>query len=205
MAPIRYTRGRNQRTSFPTQSNMIISGPSLFAHSRNIVINGGNFTAGNCCGGHPEVNFGVRNLPEIPRYQVRTQDIIGTRDQWTFSVGEADARGRKSGQAQVIIQTFEGPRAREDWLTTIRYAQRLVNPHVLEIVGISPTSVNVDYDPHYILFDGGYRSNTHRLLALGLRQGEKEITMLGLRIVYGIAVQSHTLAFQDFTVDWTAS
>ncbi|KIK61053.1 hypothetical protein GYMLUDRAFT_243735 [Collybiopsis luxurians FD-317 M1] len=184
-----------------------ISGPSLFAHSRNVKIYGGNFITGD--NGHHKRADAFDNIPEvrshlvkrsvdltnwnnakIPRFQLRLLDTVSTRNEWTFSVGEAsdrDSNGRKLGKTEVIIQTFEGPRAKEHWQMTVRSAQRLVNPHLLHIIGISPRSVHVDDDPHYILFDGGYRRNTRRLIASGLRQGERETALVGSQIVYGIA------------------
>ncbi|KIK60864.1 hypothetical protein GYMLUDRAFT_261219 [Collybiopsis luxurians FD-317 M1] len=177
--------------------------PSLFPRSRNVTIYGGVFTAGHhhqgvwreishlslvhptktCLWRHREAKVSSKNIPEIPMHLVRSQYNLRKQDEWTFSIGKAAHCGPEDEQGQVIIQTFVGRRARQLWQSTIDYAQRLVSPNILNIVGTS----SGDSEAHYILFGGAQRNNTRRLIASGLRLGERETTMFGTRIVYGIA------------------
>ncbi|KIK60866.1 hypothetical protein GYMLUDRAFT_597290 [Collybiopsis luxurians FD-317 M1] len=155
--------------------------PSLFPHSRNVTIHGGVFTAGDYRDRHGEVEASSHSTPKIPRYHFRSQHNLTRRDEWSFSIGEQ--KGEKTGQGKVIIQTFVGRRARQLWQSTIDYTQRLVNPNLLNIIGTS----SEDDEARYILFDAAQQNNACRLIAAGLRQGERETTIFGTRIIYGIA------------------
>ncbi|KIK60851.1 hypothetical protein GYMLUDRAFT_596930 [Collybiopsis luxurians FD-317 M1] len=166
---------------------------SLFGGSRNVTIYGGNFKA---AGGQGEEEFApsradpnLSNIPKIPRHLVRSQHSLGRRQgKWRFSIGEL--KDEKMGEGKVIIQTFEGRQARKLWQSTIDYARRLLDPNFLNIVGTSSEDDRVPY----ILFDAAHQNSTCHLIACGLRQGEREITMFGTRIVYGIASGLYTLS-----------
>ncbi|KIK60895.1 hypothetical protein GYMLUDRAFT_244048 [Collybiopsis luxurians FD-317 M1] len=190
----------------PKQNNRLrpytTSRPSFFPHSQNFAIYGGVFIAGDHQGAWHELsapehsaNSGLggsreaeansyNDIPKqkkISRNFVRSQHNLKRRDEWIFSIGEQ--KDETVGQSKVIIQTFVGRRARQLWQSTIDYAQRLVNPNLLNIVGTS----SEDDRAHYILFDAAQLNDTCSLIAAGLRLGEMETTVFGMRIVYGIA------------------
>ncbi|KIK57996.1 hypothetical protein GYMLUDRAFT_98254 [Collybiopsis luxurians FD-317 M1] len=190
MAPHRLPRRNNRPRPYFIQGNSTnkdtTSRTSLFAGSRNVKIYGGVFNTGL----RPrerhrsEAEADSHGIPKIPRHLVRSQDNLRRRDEWIFSFGQAEYCEHKGEQNNVIIQTFMGCRARQIWQSTIDYAQRLINPNLLNIVGTS----SEESGAHYILFDAAQQKSTNCLIASGLTQGDRETTMFGTQIVYGIAV-----------------
>ncbi|KAE9394251.1 hypothetical protein BT96DRAFT_195151 [Gymnopus androsaceus JB14] len=114
----------------------------------------------------------------MPRRKFRFQDMIYKQEFSRFN----SAMYKRS---EIIVQTFEGPEARELWEQTITVAHRLVNAHFLNLIGVSPEESSGD--PHYIVFDGSSCRSTHHLLASLLRKGTKETSPVGMQIVYGVA------------------
>ncbi|KAF8829363.1 hypothetical protein HHX47_DHR3000712 [Lentinula edodes] len=153
-------------------------------------INGGNFHAfhDRVEGvSHQDSNSGGIDI--VPRHYIRTGEVVRAKKGWRFnSATNRSARGKKkkSSRTDILIQTFEGPKAKQRWERTLRFARHLVNAHFLDIVGTSPTSAS-QAEPHYIVFDGVAKRDTRRLIASMLRKGERETTALGLRTIQGIA------------------
>ncbi|KAH7875518.1 uncharacterized protein C8R40DRAFT_1170615 [Lentinula edodes] len=126
---------------------------------------------------------------KVPRHYIRTGEVVRAKKGWRFnSATNRSARGKKkkSSRTDILIQTFEGPKAKQRWERTLRFARHLVNAHFLDIVGTSPTSAS-QAEPHYIVFDGVAKRDTRRLIASMLRKGERETTAQGLRTIQGIA------------------
>ncbi|KAE9410244.1 hypothetical protein BT96DRAFT_367493 [Gymnopus androsaceus JB14] len=159
---------------------------SLFAKSHSFTINGGQFYAhsGSSHGQnrststeHEDVTLTAFRV--IPMHKLRMLSVIYTRKGYRFN----SAKRKKS---DVVVQVFEGPDARQMWQKTLKFSRRLVNAHALNVVGISPTFA-ASSDPHYIVFDGVGSRNTRHLIASMLRKGARETTIVGSRVVYGIA------------------
>ncbi|KIK60893.1 hypothetical protein GYMLUDRAFT_261242 [Collybiopsis luxurians FD-317 M1] len=176
MFPGRRSKQNNRSRPYTTTR------PSFFPHSHNFAIYGGVFIAGDHQGGSREAGTSSSNdIPKISRNFVRSQRNLRRQDEWIFSIGEQ--KDGKLGRGKVIIQAFVGRRARQLWQSTINYAQLLVHPNLLNIVGTSSDNDKA----HYILFDAAQQNNACQLIAAGLRLGERETNVFGTRIVYGIA------------------
>ncbi|KAE9410246.1 hypothetical protein BT96DRAFT_1011822 [Gymnopus androsaceus JB14] len=157
---------------------------SFFANSQNFTINGGQFYAfaGSRHGQNRSTYVTFNTFRVIPMRKLYMLSVISIREGSRFNT----ATRKKS---EVLVQVFEGPKAEQMWRKTLQLSRRLVNAHVLNIVGISSTFA-ASSDPHYIVFDGmGSRNtrNTRHFMASMLRKGARETTTVGMRVVYGIA------------------
>ncbi|KAE9406032.1 hypothetical protein BT96DRAFT_295733 [Gymnopus androsaceus JB14] len=160
--------------------NILLEAP-FFAQSHGFTIHNSQFYA---CSGHgfnqardevaPSAAFFV-----IPRDELRTLSVLYTRKGFRFN-------SAKRKNCDVVVQVFEGLKAKQTWQKTLKFSRRLVNAHVLDIVGISPSSDSYS-DAHYIVFDGAGSRNAGHLIASVLRKGARETTEIGSRVVYGIA------------------
>ncbi|KAJ3785677.1 hypothetical protein GGU10DRAFT_191830 [Lentinula aff. detonsa] len=73
--------------------------------------------------------------------------------------GKIRPEGSQSSSTEVIIQSFEGPRAKQLWQET---------------------------SPRYLVFDGDCRRDTRLLLASLIYKEDQEITMRGTQVVHAI-------------------
>jgi hypothetical protein len=83
---------------------------------------------------------------EIPKHQIDMQHgkVIRVRkgSRFVSATVASDA---------VIMQIFEGDVAKQQWEDTWQYNRNHLNPHVLDVLGVSPASVS----PPYIILKGG--------------------------------------------------
>ncbi|KAE9406034.1 hypothetical protein BT96DRAFT_988007 [Gymnopus androsaceus JB14] len=150
--------------------NTLLEAP-FFAQSHNFTIHNSQFYA---CSGH---GFNSREQEDVPS----TAFCVIPKHKLRFQFNSA-----KRKKCDVVVQVFEGPKAKQTWQKTLKYSRCLMNAHFLDIVGVSPSS-DCSSDPYYIVFDGTSSRSTHRLIASTLR-GDKEATVIGLRAVYGITL-----------------
>ncbi|KAJ3733649.1 hypothetical protein DFJ43DRAFT_1068161 [Lentinula guzmanii] len=156
---------------------------SFFPNSRNFVIRGGKFIAQYF--GATVQQSGDSGDLEIPRHRIHLDKHIYTQQEFTFMEGKIRRKGSQSSSTKVIIQWFDGPRAKQLWQETVRCNRPLMNPHLLQIMGISPKSDQES--PLYIVFDGDCRSDTRLLLASLIYKEDQEITTLrGTQVVHAI-------------------
>ncbi|KAJ3749084.1 hypothetical protein DFH05DRAFT_636341 [Lentinula detonsa] len=174
------------RRSIPRQSifrhilrHKVIANSSFFANSRNFVIRDSKFIAQNL--GATVQQFGDSGDLEIPRHHIHVKKDIYTQEDLTFMEGKIRANGSRLRSTKVIIQNFKGPRAKEE---TVRCNRPLMNPHLLQIMGISPKSDQES--PLYIVFDGDCRRDTRLLLASLIYKEDQEAIMRATQIVYAI-------------------
>ncbi|KAJ4476885.1 hypothetical protein C8J55DRAFT_606646 [Lentinula edodes] len=155
-------------------------------------------------GGHLFEDLDQQDLPDIPKNALTLQENIKFREGARFH--SAIASYKVSKVKAVMVQIFEGPDARLLWNKTVQSSNHLLNPHLLKIIGISPS---LDEDLHYIVFDGSYKRDTSQLIASLLREGNtREIMVVGSQIVYGIAsgidyisqATSASMRVQDFDI-----
>ncbi|KAE9406701.1 hypothetical protein BT96DRAFT_1014660 [Gymnopus androsaceus JB14] len=158
-----------------------LPGASFFPQSHGFTIHNSQFYAvsGDCHGFNPRKQEDVSTaFRVIPRNELCKLNVVAIRKGSRFH----SAKRKKS---DVVVQVFEGPAAKQMWQKTVDFSRCLMNAHLLEIVGISPSSASSD--AHYIVFDGVASINTHHVVASMLRKGSKETAVVGLRVVYGIA------------------
>ncbi|KIK57036.1 hypothetical protein GYMLUDRAFT_46653 [Collybiopsis luxurians FD-317 M1] len=175
-----------------------VTGPSFFPNSHNFQIYGGSFAAFH--NSHifvqaaPRLDDSERNMQDAPhsddscvirRHQINMNDgkVICTRQGSRFS---SATMGSGSLKTPIVVQAFEGPKAKEQFRETLQFLRGLINPHVLEIKGTSPASTSDDSSPYFV-FDGACRNDTRRLMASRLKNEVHEILALGSQIVYGVA------------------
>ncbi|KAJ3877737.1 hypothetical protein F5051DRAFT_490647 [Lentinula edodes] len=189
------------------ETDINITEPSILTNAHHFTINHAHFAASNgtdivkvihdFCKGYYEPrslegqgDLIQPDLPDIPKSALILQDNISSREGARFH--SAITSSKVSKVKGVLVQIFEGPDAR---LVTLEQDS---NPHLLKIIGISPS---LDEDLHYIVFDGSYKRDTSQLIASLLREGNtREIMVVGSQIVYGIAITSLKQLQQDFDI-----
>ncbi|KAJ3898108.1 hypothetical protein F5879DRAFT_927315 [Lentinula edodes] len=122
-----------------------------------------------------------QNIPKISRYDITLGAEISSREGSKLYFGKMYSE--VSRVKAVMVQTFEGSHSKQLWKNTVQYSRRQFNPHILNLIGVSPVT-----DLHYIVYDGACRRDTLRLLASLLRNaGDQKITLIYFRVVLGIA------------------
>ncbi|KIK66755.1 hypothetical protein GYMLUDRAFT_37885 [Collybiopsis luxurians FD-317 M1] len=122
----------------------------------------------------------------IPKYQIDSGKVICVRKGSRFYT--ATRYLGSSMASTVIVQEFEGSTGKLQWENTLRCAPHSLNPHILDIVGISPPSLSNHDNPRYIVFQGARRLNPRRLIASMLVERDRErLAGVGSQVVYSIA------------------
>ncbi|KIK66688.1 hypothetical protein GYMLUDRAFT_910517 [Collybiopsis luxurians FD-317 M1] len=157
--------------AFTNASNFTMNNPSFIIHhgnSQNTIYHREK----------PRLSKGINkwknlqfNFTIIPRHQIDSRRVICVRKGSRFFT--AINKLGSTQTSELLVQEFEGSAGKQQWEKTLHCFPRCLNPHILDIIGISSPSIS-DNDPRYIVFKGTCKANPRRLIASLLAKRDRE-------------------------------